>query len=362
MSQPSVPDEIEMTSAERVNEVERGEKIREMFKYLCIAFDGDHPQFVAAERFLIPRSVTKNQDLVFAKWAGGCSMTQSPNDNNRGMHPVLKKIYGDSKFRYDNISDPSGGKWVLLKAYLKKCLEPASFRTVWKAICYAPSTLQNACKASSIRSAYHNTGIIDQQKLIEIQNGSDTDPSNPRTILGVNPFFNTFSKEDGEFILSKIDEFTEITSRFGYIPEEEYTKVLMGKAYLDNCPLLKPGAKPLNDMVTNRQRNIVMSNEAFKDQSRARAENVKMVTADKESKEINTKVFRPADKFAALQKKKEEKDRIDREAFEVRRKKEEAKEEAKKEKADEINEVKRRREEEKVLNKRSKKIITSLTS
>ena len=87
-----------------------------------------------------------------------------------------------------------------------------------------------------------------------------------------------------------------------------------------------------------------------------------MITADKESKEINTKVFRPADKFAALQKKKEEKDRIDREAFEVRRKKEEAKEEAKKEKADEINEVKRRREEEKVLNKRSKKIITSLTS
>ena len=46
-----------------------------------------------------------------------------------------------------------------------------------------------------------------------------------------------------------------------------------------------------------------------------------MITADKESKEINTKVFRPADKFAALQKKKEEKDRIDREAFEVRRKK-----------------------------------------
>ena len=131
-------------------------------------------------------------------------MTQSPNDNNRGMHPVLKKIYGDSKFRYESIADPSGGKWGLLKAYLKKYLEPASFRTVWKAMCNAPSTLQNACKSSSIRSAYHNTGIIDQQKLIDMQNGSERDPSNPRTILGVNPFFNTFSKEDGEFMLSKI--------------------------------------------------------------------------------------------------------------------------------------------------------------
>lgn len=336
--------------------------IREKYQYICIAFDGDHPQIVATERFLIPRSISKKQDLVFAKWAGGCSMTQSPNDNNRGMHPVLKKIYGDSKFRYESIADPSGGKWVLLKAYLKKYLEPASFRTVWKAMCYAPSTLQNACKSSSIRSAYHNTGIIDQQKLIDMQNGSETDPSNPRTILGVNPFFNTFSREDGEFMLSKINEFAEITSRFGYIPEAEYTKVLMGKAYLDNCPLLKPGAKLLNDMVTNRQRNIVMSNEAFTDQSRARSENAKMATADKESREIELKMFRPADKLAALQKKKEDKNRIEKEVLEVRRKKEEAKEEAKKEKIKENNEVKRRREEEKGLNKRSKKNVTSSNS
>ena len=357
LSQSSIPDERESTTAENVNEIVRRELIREKFKYVCIAFDGDHPQIAATERFLIPRSILKKQDLVFAKWAGGCSMTQSPNDNNRGMHPVLKKIYGDSKFRYDSIADPSGGKWALVKVYLKTHLEPASFRTVWKAMCYAPSTLQNACKSSSIRSAYHNTGIVDQQKLIDMQNGSDTDPSNPRTILGVNPFFNTFSKEDGEFVLGKIDEFAEITSRFGYIPEELYAKVLMGKTYLDNCPLLKLGAKPLNDMVTNRQRNIVMSNETFADQSRARTENIKMANADKESKEIHLKVFKPADKIVALQKKKDEKDRIEKEVLEVRRKKEEAKEEAKKEKMNEKNEVKRRREEGKGLNKRSKKNI-----
>ena len=96
--------------------------------------------------------------------------------------------------------------------------------------------------------------------------------------------------------MSKINEFAEIASRYGYIPEAEYAEILMGKVYLDNCHLLKPGAKPLNDMVTNRQRNIVMSSEAFTDQSRARTENTKMATADKESKEIELKVFRPSDK------------------------------------------------------------------
>ena len=104
------------------------------------------------------------------------------------------------------------------------------------------------------------------KKMIDIQNGTDTDPSNPKTILGVNPFFNTLTKEVSDFMFSKIGEFAEITARFGYIPEDQYAKVLMGKMYLDDCLLLKPGAKPLNEMVTNRQRNLVMSNEAFADQ------------------------------------------------------------------------------------------------
>lgn len=357
LSQSSICDEVEMTPEEIIIDIERREKVREKLKYICIAFDGDHPQIVATEKFLIPRSIAKNQDLVFVKWAGGCSMTQSPNDNNRGMHPVLKKIYGDSKFRYDPIADPLGGKWAEVKAYMRRYCEPASFRTVWKALCYGPSTLQNACKGSSIRSAYHNTGIIDQKKMIDIQNGTDTDPSNPKTILGVNPFFNTFTKEDGDFMLSKIGEFAEITARFGFIPEDQYAKVLMGKTYLDNCPLLKPGAKPLNEMVTNRQRNLVMSNEAFADLSRARAENMQMGIADKESKEINLKVFRQVDKLKKEEKKKVEKKQKEAGIIEAKRLREEAKEEAKKEKMQEKNEMKRRREEEKALNNSNKRNI-----
>jgi hypothetical protein len=331
-----------MTPDEIISDVERRRRIRKKLKYLCIAFDGDHPQIVAAEKFLIPRSNIKGHYIVIVKWAGGCSMTQSPNDNNRGMHPVLKEIYADSKFRYDAIADPLGALWAEVKEYLKKFLEPASFKTVWNAICYALSTLQNACKGSSIRSAYHNTGIIDQGKLIEVQNGTETDPSNPRTILGVNPYFNTFTKEDGDFMLSKIDEFAEITERFGYIPEDQYAKVLMGKTYLDNCPLLKPGSKPLNDIVSNRQRNLVMSNEAFVDQSRARTENMHMGMADKESKEINLKVFRPADKLKKEEIKKEEKKKEEN-VIEAKR----MKEDAKKDKMHEKNEMKRRREERK---------------
>ena len=57
-------------------------------------------------------------------------VTQSPIDNNRGMHPVLKKVYGDSKYPYGVIADPLGEKWVLLKAYLREYLDPGSFRKV----------------------------------------------------------------------------------------------------------------------------------------------------------------------------------------------------------------------------------------
>ena len=340
----SIPNADELSEEETIDEEERREKIRDKYKYVCIAFDGDHPQIAATEQTLIPRSISKNQNLVFLKWAGGCSMTQSPNDNNRGMHPVLKKVYGDSKYRYGVIADPPGEKWVLLKAYLREFLDPSSFRTVWKAMCYAPSTLQNACKASSKRSAYHNTGIIDQDKLLEMQNGVDTNPSNPRTILGVNSFFNHFTVDDGNYMLSKIDEFAEITSRRGYIPEDDFTKVLMGKTYLDNCPALKPGSKPLNDMVTNRQRNLVMSNEGFIDQCRSRKENRNMAEADKETRDINIKVFRPAYKAEAMEKKKTE-------ANEAKR----LKEVTKKMKDDMRMETKRKRGEEKASKKVNQK-------
>ena len=46
LSQSPVPDEIEQPP---MNEVERREKVNEKFKYLCVAFDGDHPQIVATE-------------------------------------------------------------------------------------------------------------------------------------------------------------------------------------------------------------------------------------------------------------------------------------------------------------------------
>ena len=82
---------------------------------------------------------------------------------------------------------------------------------------------------------------------------------------------------------------------------------------------------------------------------------MKMGSADRESREINLKVYRPADKVATLQKKKEEKSRMEIELIEAKKRKEEAREEAKKEKKDEKNEMKRRREEEKGPNKTNKK-------
>lgn len=113
-----------------------------------------------------------------------------------------------------------------------------------------------------------------------MQNGVDTNPSSSRTILGVNLFFNFFTVEDENFMQSKIDEFPEITARHGYIQEDNYTKVLMEKTYLDSCPALKPGLK-----ILSRQRNLVMSNEGFIDQCRFRKENRIMADADEEKRD-----------------------------------------------------------------------------
>jgi hypothetical protein len=103
-------------------------------------------------------------------------------------------------------------------------------------------------------------------------------------------------------------------------------------------------------MVTNRQRNLVMSNKAFVDQSRARAENTKMAMEDKESREIESKFSRPEEKRIKEEKKKKEKKKKGEDMAEAKRTKEEAKKEGKNEK----NEMKRRREEEKKSNKCSK--------
>ena len=64
-------------------------------------------------------------------------------------------------------------------------------------------------------------------------------------------------------MLGKIEERADITARFGFIPEVEYARVLIGKTYLDNGPLLKQGAKQLTDMVTIRQLHLIIPNEKF---------------------------------------------------------------------------------------------------
>ena len=68
LSQMSIPDELDQTPAEIISEVETRDLVKEKYKYICIAFDGDHPQIVATERHLVPRSIEKKQDPVFAKF------------------------------------------------------------------------------------------------------------------------------------------------------------------------------------------------------------------------------------------------------------------------------------------------------
>ena len=74
----SLPNTNELSDEEIVDEEDRRQKIRDNYKYLCIAFDGDHPQIAATEETLIPSNISMNQNLVFLKWAGWCSTCPPP--------------------------------------------------------------------------------------------------------------------------------------------------------------------------------------------------------------------------------------------------------------------------------------------
>ena len=64
-------------------------------------------------------------------------MTQSPNDQGV-MHHLLHALFGSHRFKYDdNYYDPNGSQWIALKEILQNLMDPASFKTFWKVLCYS---------------------------------------------------------------------------------------------------------------------------------------------------------------------------------------------------------------------------------
>jgi hypothetical protein len=193
--------------------------------YLGLMSDGDI-KTLSAITFEIARNKRKGFFIVHGKWGAGCSMTQSPNDVGRGVHPPLHASYKNADFKYDvDFPDPPGRKWEQLKELLHGLLSSGDFNTLWKAIASAVVTILPKCTIrSNIRSAFHNAGIVTREGLRAYQERKTTDPSSPLAILSKNPHFaKNLSTEDAERVLALVPVLAEEIKidGCGIIPEGE---------------------------------------------------------------------------------------------------------------------------------------------
>ena len=141
-----VPDEDELL--DDPGEIERKNDVRKRFQYICLARDGAYAQINATEE-IQKWNESKAVSMLWMKYSGGCSMTQSANDLG-ASHQIMKQQVADPKYRYDDIvQDPPGVPYRDLKEFLSKYLDASSFATYWKFICKCEAFVDKAFSTSN---------------------------------------------------------------------------------------------------------------------------------------------------------------------------------------------------------------------
>ena len=172
--------------------MEREKAIRKIYATIASFRDGERNQTETIIERLIPRAIEKKHDKIYGKWSGGLSMSESPNDKGKGIHPVLHKGYGDAKFKYKKVyPDPPGRNWQQLKTIVKKKLSSGDFKTLWKAIASAPAILSRALTEANLNAAFHSTGAITNERYAMYQQKETKDPSDKNIIMNRKTHFAT---------------------------------------------------------------------------------------------------------------------------------------------------------------------------
>lgn len=219
---------------------------KEKYRFICLACDGAGPQINVIEDNLIQKNKKYNWDILFIKYSAGCSMSQSPNDVGK-MHNILKQQFKSPTFKYSVESpDPLSPVWEELRVYLLKHLEGASYKTYWQCLKHTQEFINRAFTISTIKSAYRKSGIY---------------PYSSQQILSANSHYSTLSNEDAIFVKSILPELTACMRINGSISEEKFTQLLVTRPAVNNTQ--SRAGMPLNNMVTNRQRAVIINSEIF---------------------------------------------------------------------------------------------------
>lgn len=226
------------------------ERIRQDHRFMALLCDGAQPQIAAILEELnaaFSGGDSTSPDTLFAKYSAACSMSQQVNDVGY-MHATLHGQFKSVSFRYgEDFSDPKGHAWSLVKRKLEKYLPEASFRAYWKCLCHTGDFMGKAFTGMTVKSAYRLAGVV---------------PFNKGFILSRCPCFPDLTQDAAQHIVDSIPGLADQCEEHGIVPEPALAAVLAGHP---GCPQYAPKTKgkPLNEMVTNRQRAMVMSNDNY---------------------------------------------------------------------------------------------------
>jgi hypothetical protein len=98
---------------------QRPEPEQRYSKHAALFCDGAFGQIAALRKAVSQRIDVKKLRMLLGKYAGGCSMTQSGNDNGQ-MHLTLHKNFKSPSFRYEDCEDRPGPVWADLKLLMHR--------------------------------------------------------------------------------------------------------------------------------------------------------------------------------------------------------------------------------------------------
>jgi hypothetical protein len=146
---------------------------QELGEWAALFCDGAHAQIKALMDKMTKRIKKKGLKFALGKYSGGCSMTESANDQGK-MHQVLHNGFKSPSYRYGTIKELPGAAWKALRVILSGTLDPASLKSVWQCMQESQDFLAKAFQPLSIKSAWKKSGVV---------------PYNPKVILSKCPHF-----------------------------------------------------------------------------------------------------------------------------------------------------------------------------
>lgn len=237
--------------------------------------EDDVTMFFNATRQVHEWACSKGFNIVWAKYAGGCSMSQSPNDLGV-QHKLMHQQFASSNYRYNDVCDPPGKPYADLKEYLSKYLEASSFKTLWKCFCKAEEFISRAFSTANIISSFKVGGVY---------------PRCNRTVLSHNQEFCKQSEKEAQYVLATIEPFSLCIDAKGYIHEDEFDQQFQEEENIDTLP--RKTGMPLNEMATNRQRAMIDSHDGWLAELKERDE-LKRQQAEEKAKRAHDKEIRKA--------------------------------------------------------------------